>query len=155
MKDFRLYQKPKQIVFTQDGIDAVKEQYETLKNERPHAVSELKKARELGDLRENGYYKASRQRLNYIDSQILRLGHMIKYSVVSKRTQVDVVELGATVLLELNGEKVTYTIVGVHEANPSDGRISIVSPLGSQLVRKKIGDEVTVRDNVYKIIEIS
>lgn len=154
-KDFRLYQKPKAITFTKDGFDDVKQQYEKLKSERPHAVSELKKARELGDLRENGYYKASRQRLNYIDSQLLRLGYMLKHGVVKEKTQTDTVELGSNVQLEVGGDTVTYEIVGIHEADPSSGKISVISPLGSQLVRKKKGDEVTVRDYVYKIIDIS
>lgn len=154
MKDFRLSQKPKSIVFTQNGYDDVQKKYNEFKAERPHAVSELKKARELGDLRENGYYKASRQRLNFIDSQLVRLGHQLRYGVIKKATQTEVVELGSTVELESNGERLSYTIVGLHEANPSEGRISVASPLGSQLVGKKIEEVVTVRDSEYKIMKI-
>jgi len=44
--------------FTKDGYEKLKEEYEDLKTQRPSAVEDLKKARDLGDLKENGYYKA-------------------------------------------------------------------------------------------------
>jgi transcription elongation factor GreA len=131
MKDFRLYQKPKQIIFTQDGFDDVQKKYDELKAERPSAVENLRKARELGDLSENGFYKASRQRLSFIDSQLLRLGHQLKYGVVKSASQTEVVELGSKVTLQTGNDVVIYTIVGVHEANPSEGRFRSYHRLGA------------------------
>ena len=51
--------------------------------------------------------------------------------------------LGSIVeLLDTNGRIIRYTLVDSLEANPSDGRISIVSPLGQNLVGKQIKDIV-------------
>lgn len=43
-------------------------------------------------------------------------------------------------LIDTNGRMVRYTIVDSIEANPSDGRISIMSPLGKSLLGKQIKD---------------
>lgn len=142
--DFRLYQKPKSTTFTKEGLDQMKDTYQKLKDERPDAVMHLKKAREMGDLSENGYYKASRQRLSYIDSQLLRLGTLIKHAVVSEVTQTDTVQVGSKVTLVTDGKKVVYTIVGRMEANPTEGKISEVSPLGRAVLGKKIGDTISI-----------
>ncbi len=54
---------------------------------------------------------------------------------------------GATVSLadSNTGEKVVYQIVGDHEAEPKNGRISISSPVARALIGKSEGDEVEVR----------
>lgn len=53
------------------------------------------------------------------------------------------VALGSIVeLLDTNGRVIKYTLVDSLEANPSDGRISIKSPLGQNLVGKQIRDVV-------------
>lgn len=157
--DFRLYQKPKSTTFTKEGLDQIKNTYQTLKDERPEAVMHLKKAREMGDLSENGYYKASRQRLSYIDSQLVRLGYLIKHAVVSEVTQTDSVQIGSKVTLTTEGKDVTYTIVGRVEANPLEGKISEVSPFGKAVLGKKIGDNVIVQTPsatvTYKLTHIS
>ena len=53
----------KNIRFTKEGFETLKKTYEDLKNSRPAAVLDLKRAREMGDLSENGYYKAARAKL--------------------------------------------------------------------------------------------
>ena len=58
----------------------------------------------------------------------------------------DVVNLGSTVVVydcEFE-EEVEYSIVGTNEADPLKGRISDKSPIGSELIGKSVGDEVTV-----------
>ena len=51
------------IKFTKDGFEKLKQELHSLENERPSAVLDLKKARDMGDLSENGYYKAARFKL--------------------------------------------------------------------------------------------
>ena len=47
--------------------------------------------------------------------------------------------LGSVVdLIDTNGRIVQYTLVESIEANPSDGRISINSPLGQSLIGRKV-----------------
>jgi transcription elongation factor GreB len=58
----------------------------------------------------------------------------------------DVVRFGATVeLVDENGKKSSYQIVGPDEADPSKGRISFRSPLGESLMKRKVGDVIIVR----------
>src|ERR1051326_640957 len=64
---------------------------------------------------------------------------------VSKLSGEKVV-FGATVsLVDENGDKVVYQIVGDHEAEPKNGKISISSPIARALIGKSEGDEAEVR----------
>lgn len=130
------------IPFTQAGFDKLVEEKERLIGERPEAVEHLKKAREMGDLSENGYYKSSRQKLNQIDARLRYLNHMIRYGTIIESKQTGVVDLGSTVVLELEGKEITYTIVGGEESNPSQGTISYKSPLGKALLGKRVGEKI-------------
>lgn len=128
--------------FSQEGFEKVKKELEKKREERKTAVVELSKAREMGDLRENGYYKAARMKVNDIDRRIRELSHLIKNARIYRKTTASVVNLGATVTLHSNQGEVRYAIVGAYEANPSAGNISDVSPLGRMLLGKKVGDIV-------------
>lgn len=142
--NFRLYQKPKLQPLTEEGLGLLKDRVAKLKSERPDAVMNLKKAREMGDLSENGYYKASRQRLSSIDSEIRRTDFLIKNALVIKKPSNGRVGLGSTVTLGTGSKKIVYTLTGKTEANPSKGRISNMSPLGKSLIGKEKGDKVAV-----------
>lgn len=143
-KDFRLYQKPKATEFTPEGFSKLEEKYRKLKEERPLAVADLKKSRELGDLSENGYYKAARQRLSFLDRQLARTGYLLKNAVVKKPSGNGKIELGSKVALQLGEDRLIYALVGREEANPSENKISVVSPLGRSLLGKMKGDTVIV-----------
>lgn len=70
------------------------------------------------------------------------------------------VAIGSVVdLIDMNGRIVRYTLVDSVEANPSDGRISILSPLGKNLVGKQLQDIVEwtagLRTNQLRLIGIS
>ena len=145
--------------FTKDGYEKLKEEYEDLKTQRPSAVEDLKKARDLGDLKENGYYKASRQRLSAIDSRMTHLSYNIKTAKIIDGSETDNIGIGSTVLFLINGNEKTYQFVGDLEANPSEGKLSLLSPIGRAVEGKKMGEEVEVRTPsgvvLYKIKNIS
>ena len=130
------------VPFTKEGYNKLKEEKDRLLNERPDAVMHLKKAREMGDLSENGYYKSSRQKLNQIDARLRYLTHMLRYGTIIETKQSGIVELGSTVVLFDGKQEVTYQIVGGEESNPSQGSVSYKSPLGSALIGKKVGEKV-------------
>jgi transcription elongation factor GreA len=129
----------KQIRFTKEGLEKLKQKRETLLNQRPAAVEDLKKSRELGDLSENGYYKSSRARLSFIDGQLFRLKRQIQYAIVVEEQKSTTVTIGSIVTLS---NKKTYMIVGDLEANPSEGKISLLSPLGRALHKKILGEKI-------------
>jgi transcription elongation factor GreA len=148
----------KQIRFTKEGLEKLKQEYADLQAERPDAVMHLKKAREMGDLSENGYYKASRARLSAIDGQLWRISMQLKYAVVSENPG-EGIDIGCTVTFSNGDRELTYQMVGDLEANPSEGKLSLNSPIGKALAAHKEGEEVDISTPAgttkYKILKVT
>lgn len=134
----------KQHLFTKEGYENLKKEREDLKAQRKLAVIDLTKARELGDLSENGYYKAARFKLNAIDHRLYKIAIFLKYGKIIESDGSDSVQVGHTVTLSTGNETVDYHIVGSEEANPKEGRISNESPLGRLLLGKKLHEVVAL-----------
>lgn len=153
------FHKIEPIPFTQEGFEKIQQEQKELIAARPEAVEHLRKAREMGDLSENGYYKASRQKLNSIDARLRRIDFLLKYGVIVSSAQSGSVDIGSTVVLDDGKREVTYTIVGSEESNPSLGTISHRSPLGRSLLGKKTGETVVLHvpagEIIYSIRKIS
>lgn len=149
--------KHKQIQFTAKGFEKIQREFQKLQLDRKDAVNTLKAARELGDLSENGLYKAARGRLSSIDNSLFRLETMIKLARVEK-VQKGIAGIGSSVTV-FDGKKcLIYYIVGEFEADPANFRVSVNSPIGKSLLGKKAGDKLTIKIPSgilkYKIIEI-
>lgn len=151
------------IRFTKEGYEKLKEEYNDLLRQRPLAVEDLKKARELGDLSENGYYKESKLKLNFIDGRLRRFSDYLKRADIvdadGTKMQIDTVYIGSTVTLSDGKKARTYQIVGDLEANPGEGRLSLLSPIGRAIMGKKLNTEVEIETPAgkykYKITKIS
>ena len=152
-------QQPKPIIMTRTGYDQLVAEKEALEKERPAAVLDLKKAREMGDLSENGYYKSARSKLSSVDSRLRYLTHVLRYATVREGTTTNGVDIGLTVHLQGSSGDVVYTVVGEHEANPQEKKISHKSPMGRALIGKKVGDNVQIITpkgvTSYSILKIS
>jgi transcription elongation factor GreA len=133
-------QKEARIPFTKVGFKKIQEEKAKLMAERPEAVDNLHKSREMGDLSENGYYKASRARLSFIDAQIRRVDRLIKLAVIVESTNSGKVDIGSNV--EITDGKINRNlkIVGGYESNPLDGTVSYMSPIGKALMGKSVND---------------
>jgi len=138
-------QQPKPILFTREGYEKILQEQKQLLSERPAAVEDLKKAREMGDLSENGYYKSARAKLSSIDARLRHVVHMVRYGKVEEAAYTGQVHIGTKVTLQTENGEVTYMVVGEHEANPSEKKISHLSPLGSKLLTKKVGEKVHIQ----------
>ncbi len=128
-----------------------------VKEERPRVTEIVKWAASLGDRSENADYLYAKKRIREIDKRINFLNKRLEKSEVINPSEVqsEVVQFGATVTIELDGEEVQYSIVGVDESNVKLGLISWKSPIGRGLLGKSIGDEVLVRSpNGIREIEI-
>lgn len=126
----------RQIKFTKKGLENIQNEYDKLLSERPNAVKELVRARELGDLSENGLYHAAKARLRSMDSQLRRMSSQIKLAQVVPSKNI---------LVEQDGKEIEYQIVGDFEADPSQNKISANSPIGSSLISKIPGDIVEIQ----------
>jgi transcription elongation factor GreA len=135
---------------TRQGYEALQSELRRLKSEdRRSIVEEIKVARAHGDLSENAEYHAAKERQSLIEGRISSLedklsrAEVIDPSVLS----LDRVRFGTTVVLENleSGDEVTYTLVGEEEADVSQGRLSITSPIGRALIGKAEDEEVRIQ----------
>jgi transcription elongation factor GreA len=126
------------------------EEIKTLEYElKVQLPKEIQRAREFGDLRENAEYKAAKERQSYLEARIGQLRQRLAgLSLVNlDRIPHGKAGFGSKVTLRLigSGEEKIYEIVTPEEADPSNGRISVSSPIGKCLVGQEEGDTVVVR----------
>jgi len=134
---------------TPQGYARLKEEaLRLLDKERPELVKVIAWAASNGDRSENADYIYGKRRLREIDRRIRFLTKRLEAAeIVDPATiQSDQVFFGATVTLEEeDGERKTYSIVGIDEADPSHGKISWISPLTRVLLKARVGDVVQLR----------
>ena len=138
------------VPMTNKGYQFLVEELKRLKGvERPRLVQEIEEARGHGDLSENAEFHAAKERQSLLDVQIREIeDRLVRAQVIEvSKLSGDKVVFGATVALADGdtGDKVVYQIVGDHEAEPKNGKISISSPVARALIGKSEGDEVQVR----------
>ena len=117
-------------------------------DERPKLVETIAWAASNGDRSENGDYIYGKRRLREIDRRIRFLSKRLDAAVVVDNAGKDHerVYFGATVtFLDESGDQRTVSIVGVDELDPSRGRVSWVSPIATALLKRSVGDVVTLR----------
>jgi transcription elongation factor GreA len=131
---------------TPDGLEKLTAELEQLRTvTRPEVIARVAAARALGDLRENADYEYARKEQSFVEGRIQALEQMLRNAVVIEaRAETDTAHLGSTVVVEAAGEEATYLLVGPTEADPANGRISNVSPVGRALIGARAGDEVNV-----------
>lgn len=128
---------------------------------RKEIISALEYAKSLGDLSENAEYHQAREDQGKLEERIKVVEHILKSSVVVKKSGGDIVEIGSDVVVEKEGtkEQKNYIIVGSEEADMLQGKISNNSPIGQALFGKKKGDVISFRTPKglvnYKIIKVS
>ena len=132
-----------------------KELHKLREIDRPALAQRLKEAVAMGDLKENADYHDTREKMSMLDGRIQYIEEVLrKAQVIENDGPSDEVRLGSTVTIREEGfdEDEVYTIVGAAEANPSEGRISIKSPIGEALINRKKGDKINVNTPNGKIV---
>ena len=151
------------IPMTAEGFRSLEDELKRLKTtERPEIIKAIGAAREHGDLSENAEYHSAREKQGFIEGRILELEDIISRADVidPKSLTGSTVRFGATVKLadEDTDEESTFQIVGSHEADAANGRISITSPLARALIGKKQGDSAEVNApsgaKSYEIVKV-
>ncbi|MFA6016479.1 MAG: transcription elongation factor GreA [Patescibacteria group bacterium] len=144
--------------FTKKGYEDLVNEQKALKISRIMAVTNLKTAREMGDLSENAAYKVARSKLSSVDRRLRILTKILDNAYIYEVNFKGMVDVGCTVIVETKFGTQTYQIVNSHESDIANGKISYYSPVGRALVGKKTSDEVTIRTPsgsvVYKIKDI-
>lgn len=136
------------VYVTEEGLEKIKEELEHLKSvKRPEISERLQAAISQGDLSENADYDYAKQEQAFLEGRIQDLEDTLRRAkVIKEGGPADRVRVGSTVTISENGYKgeETYRIVGVQEANPTEGLISNESPIGRALLGARVGDTVTV-----------
>ena len=106
---------------------------------------EIKRARELGDLRENAEYQAAKERQRFVEARISMLRQRVSEIQLMNLDRVpkDRAGFGSKLTISENGKSFVYELVMPEDADPDRGLISVASPIGRALVGKEAGDEVT------------
>ena len=135
------------VYLTSEGFLKIEEELAYLKREkRDEIVKAIKEARALGDLSENADYHAARDDQAKLEARIKELELSLDNAVIIDDANVDEVSIGSTVDIKYvdGGDIEEYKIVGSHEADPFNNKISNESPIAKVIIGKKKGDIVTV-----------
>jgi len=163
MEEGCFYMAEKKNILTYQGLRQLEDELHDLKvNQRKEVAQKIKEAREQGDLSENAEYDAAKDEQRDIEARIEEIDKILKNAevVVEDEVEVDVINIGCKVkIFDIEyDEELEYKIVGSTEANSLKGKISNESPLGKELLGKRVGETVNVQIHSntlqYKILEI-
>ncbi len=144
----------KSVSLTAEGKKDLEKELDELIKNRPAIAERIATARAFGDLSENEEYSSARNEQKIAESRILEIQDILKNAKIIRGGKKDKVVLGATVVLDMSGRKVEYTLVGPTEANPLEGKISNESPIGKAIFGHKAGETVDFNGKKVKIVEI-
>ena len=129
-------------------IKRLQEEISTLDRElKLELPKEIKRARELGDLRENAEYHAAKERQSFVQARISMLQQRVAtVSLINlDKLPQGKAAFGSTVhLRESTGGNVVFQLVMPEDADAEKGMISTSSPIGRAIVGKEEGDEIVV-----------
>lgn len=152
------------IVMTQKNYDDLKKELDYLvKVKRPEIIERIAEARSHGDLSENAEYDAAREEQRSNEGKIAEIEYKIKNADIrSEVTDNSYVHLNSVVTVydDDMDEEATYTVTSVTDVDVMSGKISVESPVGAALLRKRVGDVVPVKcpdgsEYTLKILKIN
>ena len=154
--------KVEQINLTEAGYKDYLKQLKDYKSERPQLADEVRRAAADGDIRENAPLDAAREKIEMVNSKIFEIEAILKVAnIIDNTSGGDRIVIGSKVSVKnhQNQNNYDYQLVEANEANPLLGKISSVSPVGSAILGRRIGDEVTVStpggEQIYTIDSIN
>ena len=146
----------KKFYLTKEGLYKLNKEYESLKELKlAKTKGESPKLLESEDL--NPEYLAFQEDISFLESRIIELENIFKNVELiksPKKEKQNTVDLGATILVEVDRQKDEFILVGSLEANPSVGKISNESPVGKALLGHKVGEAVVVSSPIQTIYKI-
>ena len=153
-----------ELILTREGYTKIKQEHEYLVSVRRKEVAErIKEAISYGDISENSEFDSAKNEQAELEERILKLENMMRSATVIEDDDInlEVANVGLTIKvkdLEFD-EDIEFSIVGSSEIDPSKNLISNESPIGKELMGKRVGDmiEVTVPDGSvikFEVLEI-
>jgi len=139
----------KKIYLTREGYEKLVRELEELKKKFMYEISErIKEARELGDLSENSEYEAAKNEQGRVGSRIMEIEQILNNAeIIDETGEGNEVSLGKWVVVKDldTEEEYKFRIVTPQEADFFSGKLSADSPLGKNLLGRKVGEIVKVK----------
>ena len=132
---------------TRAGYEKLLKDLEPLKKMKNQLSIDIGEAREKGDLKENAEYHSAKEKLGEVMSRIAKINDKLQSAKLIDDIKVPAgtVSIGGKVTVEdEDGDRLTYTLVGEDESDPTEGKISVYSPLAQGLLGKKKGEKTVV-----------
>ena len=154
----------KKTILTYAGLKKLEDELENLKVfKRKEVAGKIKEAREQGDLSENAEYDAAKDEQRDIEARIDELEKILKNVevVVEDEVDLDTINVGCIVSVydKEFEEEMDFKIVGSTEADCLKGKISNESPIGSALLKRKVGETIEVETQsgelMFRILDIN
>lgn len=151
----------KETFLTPEGLKKIQDELDALRIKRREVALRIQEAKELGDLSENAEYHEAKNDQAFTEGRIGELEALLHRAVVVEKPtkRSETIQIGSTIKVSCNTATTQYTIVGINEANPAEGKISNESPLGRAFLGKKKGETVTLNtakgSQQYTILLIS
>ncbi|MGD1995106.1 MAG: transcription elongation factor GreA [Anaerolineae bacterium] len=149
------------VYLTREGYAKLDAELHHLRKVRRREVAQrLHEALSEGDLLENAELEAARNEQAFVEGRILELVDVLsRAEIITEGDPDGIVRLGSRVtVVEGDGPREAYHIVGSAEADPSEGKVSYESPFGKALMGHEVGDEVVVHtpggELVFTVVEI-
>lgn len=138
-----------QELVTPEGLEKLQEELRYLTEERRREIADrIRQAREFGDISENSEYDDAKNEQGLLERRISDLQRRTRNAKVVEpsNTSAGTVDLGTKVTLRVveGGAERTFQIVSSNESDPTDGKLSHASPVGRAVLRRKVGEKVTV-----------
>jgi len=153
-----------QELVTPEGMEKLQAELTHLTEERRREIADrIRQAREFGDISENSEYDDAKTEQGLLERRISELQRRVRNAKVVDPSEVasdDSVDLGTHVTLRVVGKKEerTFQIVGVNESDPPSGKLSHSSPVGRAVLKRRVGEKVTVAtprgSTEYEIVNV-
>ncbi len=147
----------KKYYLTAKGLENIKKEYKILEGirlakRRGEEAPEILHSEDL-----NPEYLFFQEDLSFLETRIIELENILKNAELIKspsREKRNIICLGSKVLVEVDGDKDEFKVVGTLEANPSLGKVSNESPVGKALLGHQVGDEIVISSPIKVIYKI-
>ena len=136
-------------LLTREGFEKLQEEFRYLTEVRRREVADrIRQAREFGDISENSEYDDAKTEQGLLERRISEVQRRLRNAKIVDPSSAEAgsVDLGTRVTLRVVGkdEERTFQIVGTNESDPGSGKLSHSSPVGRAVLKRRVGDKVTV-----------
>lgn len=152
-----------QELVTQEGYEKLQEEFQYLTEVRRREIADrIRQAREFGDISENSEYDDAKNEQYLLERRISEIQRRLRNAKIVDASDAEAgsVNLGTRVTLRAvdKGTERTFQIVGANESDPGVGKLSHSSPVGRAVLKRRVGETVTVStprgSTEYEIVNV-